>query len=66
MAEIKKTEGLDEECQYQGLSGGFEAAEAIECAEPWEKWETQLVGYSIGIGLLALVIGGVLVNVYLL
>lgn len=34
--------------------------------EPWEKWETQLCLWSIGIGLAGLVILGVLVDLFLL
>lgn len=44
------------------------AAEAIEReeAEPWEPWETKLVLYSIGIGILVLIVGGILINTYML
>jgi len=35
-------------------------------AEPWESWETKLVTYSIGIGVLVLIVGGLLINHYLL
>ncbi len=35
-------------------------------AEPWEPWETQLVGWSIGIGLAGLVVLGFLINAFLL
>ncbi|SEP10433.1 hypothetical protein [Nitrosovibrio sp. Nv6] len=34
--------------------------------EPWEKWETQLCLWSIGIGLAGLLILGVLVDLFLL
>jgi hypothetical protein len=34
--------------------------------EPWEKWETQLCLWSIGIGIAGLVILGVLVDMFLL
>ncbi|HEU4854341.1 MAG TPA: hypothetical protein VFS89_03535 [Nitrosospira sp.] len=34
--------------------------------EPWEKWETQLCLWSIGIGIAGLVILGVLVDLFLL
>jgi hypothetical protein len=37
-----------------------------EEAEPWESWETKLVLYSIGIGVLVLIVGGLLVNYFLL
>ena len=32
--------------------------------EPWESWESQLVGWSIGIALAGLVILGWLVNTF--
>jgi hypothetical protein len=35
-------------------------------AEPWEPWETQLVGWSIGIGLAGLVVLGFLINTFIL
>ncbi len=35
-------------------------------AEPWEPWETQLVGWSIGIGLAGLLVLGVLINIFIL
>ncbi len=34
--------------------------------EPWESWETKLVGWSIGIGITGLIILGYLINTYLL
>ena len=39
---------------------------SIEAPEPWEPFETQLVAWSIGIGIVGLIILGTLVNVYLL
>lgn len=39
---------------------------AIDAPEPWEPFETQLVSWSIGIGIVGLIILGTLVNVYLL
>ena len=35
-------------------------------AEPWESWETQLVGWSIGIAIVGLIILGWLINTYIL
>lgn len=35
-------------------------------AEPWEPWETKLVMWSIGIGLVVLVIGGILIDAFIL
>jgi len=39
---------------------------AIDAPEPWEPFETQLVSWSIGIGIAGLIILGTLVNIYLL
>ncbi len=39
---------------------------AIDAPEPWEPFETQLVGWSIGIGIAGLIVLGTLVNIYLL
>ena len=38
----------------------------IDAAELWESWETQLVKWSIGIGVAGLAVFGLLINVYLL
>ena len=35
-------------------------------AEPWEPWETALVGYSLAIGLVGLVVLGWLIDKYIL
>lgn len=42
------------------------AEELLGEAEPWEKWETQLVSYSIGIAIVSLVVLGWLINTYIL
>ena len=34
--------------------------------EPWESWETQLVLWCIGIGIVGLVVLGLLINAFLL
>ncbi len=34
--------------------------------EPWEGWETKLVGYSIVLGITGLVILGWVINTYIL
>ncbi|ADJ28350.1 hypothetical protein [Nitrosococcus watsonii] len=34
--------------------------------EPWESWETKLCLWSIGVGMAALVVLGILVNQFLL
>ncbi|MDX9859526.1 MAG: hypothetical protein RBS99_01295 [Rhodospirillales bacterium] len=39
---------------------------AIEAPEPWEKWETQLVVWSVGIGIAGLIILGTLINIFIL
>ena len=38
----------------------------IDAPEEWESWETKLVSWSIGIGAVALVILGILVNAFIL
>ncbi len=42
------------------------AEELLGEAEPWESWETMLVGGSLGIGLAGLVILGWLINKFIL
>ncbi len=42
------------------------AEELLGEAEPWEDWETQLVGWSIGIAIIGLVILGWLINTFVL
>lgn len=39
---------------------------SIDAPERWEPWETQLVGWSIGIGVAALIVLGTLINIFLL
>ena len=39
---------------------------AIDAPEPWEPFETQLVSWSIGIGIAGLIVLGTLINIYLL
>ncbi len=34
--------------------------------EPWEKWESKLVIYSILLGIIALVILGIIINITIL
>ena len=34
--------------------------------EPWEKWEGKLVKWSLGIGIVALIVLGTLVNIFIL
>lgn len=42
------------------------AEELLGEAEPWESWETKLVGYSIGIAVVGVVVLGVLINTFIL
>lgn len=42
------------------------ADELLGEAEPWEHWETQLVGYCLVIAIVGLVILGWLINTYIL
>lgn len=42
------------------------AQELLGEPEPWESWETKLIGWSMGIGIIGLVILGYLINTYLL
>lgn len=35
-------------------------------AEPWESWETQLVTWSLGIAVAALIVLGLLINTFIL
>lgn len=45
----------------------FEAPEVeIDECEPWEAWETKLVTYSIGLGIVSLAVMGALVNAFIL
>ncbi|WP_316977711.1 hypothetical protein [Shumkonia mesophila] len=39
---------------------------AIDAPEPWEKWETQLVVWSVGIGIAGLIVLGTLINIFIL
>ncbi len=38
----------------------------IDDPEPWEGWETRLCLWSIGLGIVGLVILGVLINIFIL
>lgn len=42
------------------------AEELLGSPEPWEPWETQLVGISIGIAIVGIVILGWLINTFIL
>ncbi|MCP4042893.1 MAG: hypothetical protein GY731_13205 [Gammaproteobacteria bacterium] len=42
------------------------AEELLGEAEPWEKWETQLVTWSIGIAIVGVVVLGLLINTFIL
>ncbi|MTI82117.1 MAG: hypothetical protein FH758_14850 [Firmicutes bacterium] len=45
-----------------GLTADFAPGEDIEAPEPWEAWETKLVVYSVSIGVVALIIGSIIVD----
>jgi len=53
---------MAERSDREGGSAGIELGEA----EPWEPWETKLVVWSVGIGLVCLVIGGYLIDRFIL
>lgn len=44
----------------------FDVDDAMGECEPWEDWETKLVTYSIGIGIVVLVIAGTIINMTIL
>ncbi|MFQ5755886.1 MAG: hypothetical protein ACE5H7_07285 [Acidiferrobacterales bacterium] len=51
------------------MTNGEELAHTEELAghgEPWEPWETQLVLWSIGLGVAGLVVLGALINAFIL
>ncbi len=49
------------------LKGGeYEAEDLFEGAEPWSDMETKVVAWSFVAALIALIIGGSLVNIYIL
>ncbi len=52
--------------QAQVVESLEHAEVAIDAPEPWEPFETQLVSWSIGIGIAGLVVLGTLINIYLL
>ncbi|MBL6927574.1 MAG: hypothetical protein ISR44_00250 [Rhodospirillales bacterium] len=58
---------MAEESVAASVEAPAEHAEiAIDAPEPWEPFETQLVSWSIGIGIAGLIVLGTLVNIYLL
>jgi hypothetical protein len=46
--------------------GGYEAEDVFEGAEPWSPAETKLVVWSFIVAFIALVVFGILVNIYIL
>jgi hypothetical protein len=51
------------------MTNGEELSHSEELAghgEPWESWETHLVVWSVGVGIGALVILGMLINAFIL
>lgn len=59
---ISSAEATDEARQRELSS----AEELLGDPEPWESWETKLVGYSIGIAIVGLIVLGYLINTYIL
>ncbi len=58
---------MAEESVAASVDAPVEHAEVmIDDPEPWEPFETQLVGWSVGIGIAGLIVLGTLVNIYLL
>lgn len=49
-----------------GFSGEIDTEGVLDNPEPWEEWETKLVLYSIGIGIVSLVVFGILINIFIL
>lgn len=43
-----------------------ELESGLGVCEPWEPWETQLVGWSLGIGFACLLVLGTLINILIL
>jgi hypothetical protein len=50
----------------RGEKGGEIDGIKMEEAEPWEPWETKLVVWSIAIGIVFLIVGGYLINAFVL
>lgn len=66
-AETTITTGARESVTEEEFLAEFEALEVkIDECEPWEAWETNLVTYSVGLGIAGLVVMGVLVNTFIL
>lgn len=57
----------ENEIRTGGLHGDLGDTEsALGEAEPWEEWEGKLVSYSVGIGIVLLIIFGVIINMTIL
>jgi len=67
MADEEKTEKKEETFGTGSLKGGeYEVEDVFEGAEPWSKAETKLVLWSFGVAAIVLLIGGILINKYVL
>jgi hypothetical protein len=62
------TNGTDATTEEEIVAGeDFEPAEIpIDTAEEWATWETKLCLWSLGIGIVGLVVLGLLVNTFIL
>lgn len=66
MAEINAKKTTEEQVASELSSKGEFAESVLGEPEPWAEWETRLCLWSIGIGIVALVILGLLINQFLL
>jgi hypothetical protein len=67
MSEDKGQEGKKETYGTGSLKGGeYDAEDIFAGAEPWSPIETKLIIWSFVAAAVALIIGGVLVNIFLL
>ncbi len=58
----KESKAIDK----QGISEDEALSALTAKAEPWEKWESQLVLYSIEIAVVGLIVLGALINWFIL
>ncbi|QBQ55840.1 hypothetical protein [Nitrosococcus wardiae] len=66
MAEINGKKTTEEQIVSKLSSKGEFSEPVLGESEPWAEWETQLCLWSIGVGIVALVILGFLINQFLL
>ena len=62
----KHAAGSDEPYDAARSEEDASAGALLQEAEPWESWETKLVGYSIGLAIVGLIILGWLINTFIL